>query len=666
MSPWTLGLISVLMASAPDPEPGPGTARDEDCLVCHAGVGEEDAPKVDLARYGGAVHAEQGCVGCHADIDDETIAHEEVDEDLAPVACGGCHEQPSRDYEVSVHADAVADVQREEVPSCVACHGSHAIRSADDPEALTHPTRQARTCGACHGEDRRTAGHLPELEVDLGDRGGQADLVALDEAGRLVAAACSDCHGFHDVRSVEHAQSRLHPAHVTDTCAGCHPEASEAFAESAHFEVTRKEGFSWVRSPAGGTPVEDERTAHPERPPVCVSCHPMHDAAPPGTDRFRVDLAGDCGSCHGALATRYAQSYHGAATLLGAAAPAKCSDCHGAHGIRGPDDPESPVAPGNKLAMCRGCHEDAPAGYASFAPHPDPRDPERSVVLFGLETLMSGLLASVLLFFGLHTALWGIREGIASLRRDGPAPRAPTSATPRFAPVDRALYLAVAISFLGLAATGAPLAFAAAAWAPAALGAMGGVAGAGGWHRAFAVLTFASLVGHLGRLVYVLWPKYRHRVLLKTLLGPDSPLPRPRDIVDALEHWGWFLGLRPRPVGQGWTYWQRFDYWAVLWSVVVLGGTGLVLWFPTAFTHLVPGWTINAALVVHADKAVLALAFVFGVHFTHVHLHRIGRPEEASPPAGMERSLTLAAWLVGLVFLGLVVQGFLTQPGPAG
>jgi hypothetical protein len=51
----------------------------------------------------------------------------------------------------------------------------------------------------------------------------------------------------------------------------------------------------------------------------------------------------------------------------------------------------------------------------------------------------------------------------------------------------------------------------------------------------------------------------------------------------------------------------------------VIGSTGLLLWFPEFFTLLVPGWTVNVATILHSDEALLAVAFIFTVHFFNTH-----------------------------------------------
>ena len=57
---------------------------------------------------------------------------------------------------------------------------------------------------------------------------------------------------------------------------------------------------------------------------------------------------------------------------------------------------------------------------------------------------------------------------------------------------------------------------------------------------------------------------------------------------------------------------------------MVIGSTGVMLWFPEFFTRLLPGWTINVATIIHSDEALLAAGFIFTIHFFNTHL----RPEK--------------------------------------
>jgi len=110
----------------------------------------------------------------------------------------------------------------------------------------------------------------------------------------------------------------------------------------------------------------------------------------------------------------------------------------------------------------------------------------------------------------------------------------------------------------------------------------------------------------------------------KFISGPGGMVPGPQDLREFWQSVKWFLGRGKRPEYGRWTYWEKFDYFAVFWGVAVIGATGLLLWFPTFFTRLMPGWLLNVATIVHSDEALLAVGFIFTVHFFNTHF----RPEK--------------------------------------
>jgi cytochrome b subunit of formate dehydrogenase len=185
----------------------------------------------------------------------------------------------------------------------------------------------------------------------------------------------------------------------------------------------------------------------------------------------------------------------------------------------------------------------------------------------------------------------------------------------RFGRTERIQHAILIITFLGLAATGLPLRFSEAAWAPALSRLFGGFAAAGLFHRAFATALLMLFVIHVSRLAI--------RVLRgdRTVLwGPASMVPQPPDLRDFYQHVRWFFGRGPRPVFERFTYWEKFDYWAVFWGMTIIGGSGLLLWFPESFARLLPGWVFNVALLLHGDEALLAVGFIVTIHFTNCHL----------------------------------------------
>ena len=107
------------------------------------------------------------------------------------------------------------------------------------------------------------------------------------------------------------------------------------------------------------------------------------------------------------------------------------------------------------------------------------------------------------------------------------------------------------------------------------------------------------------------------------VFNPESMVFNRNDWRQFIASLKWFVGRGPRPDYGRWTYWEKFDYFAVFWGVAVIGTTGLLLWFPEFFTRLLPGSLINVATIIHSDEALLAVGFIFTVHFFNTHF----RPE---------------------------------------
>ena len=259
----------------------------------------------------------------------------------------------------------------------------------------------------------------------------------------------------------------------------------------------------------------------------------------------------------------------------------------------------------------------------------------------------------------------------------------------------RNLHLMVITSFLGLALTGMMLKFSYAPWAKVLARLLGGFEAAGLIHRFCAVLTFTYFGLHLWDLVRQ--QRRSGKTWRQFITGPESMLFNGRDWREFIGSMKWFLGRGPRPQYGRWTYWEKFDYFAVFWGVAVIGGTGLLLWFPEFFTRVLPGWMVNVATTIHSDEALLAVGFIFTVHFFNTHFRpekfpidtviftggHAARRVQARPPAGIpgtggerrtgrepdaraaERSVQLLAALrlhrlaIGLVMIGLIVYAMI-------
>jgi cytochrome b subunit of formate dehydrogenase len=178
------------------------------------------------------------------------------------------------------------------------------------------------------------------------------------------------------------------------------------------------------------------------------------------------------------------------------------------------------------------------------------------------------------------------------------------------------------VCFISLALTGMTLKFSYTGWAAFLSRLVGGYESAGFVHRLAATVMVGIFITHIVDLVRRKRREYGSWKAM--ILGPDSMLMNKKDFQDARDSLRWFLGMGPRPQYGRWTYWEKFDYFAVFWGMIVIGSTGFTLWFPVFFTLVLPGWAINVATIIHSDEALLATGFIFTVHFFNTHL----RPEK--------------------------------------
>jgi cytochrome b subunit of formate dehydrogenase len=192
----------------------------------------------------------------------------------------------------------------------------------------------------------------------------------------------------------------------------------------------------------------------------------------------------------------------------------------------------------------------------------------------------------------------------------------------RFSRLNRVLHALMIVSFMSLALTGMTLKFSYTGWASFLARVFGGFESAGYIHRVAALIMFGIFFTHLYDLAKRKKTEFGSWRAL--LFGEHTMLFTKRDVREFVASIKWFLNIGPRPAYGRWTYWEKFDYFAVFWGVFIIGSTGLMLWFPEFFTQFIPGWFINVATIIHSDEALLAVGFIFTVHFFNTHL----RPEK--------------------------------------
>jgi cytochrome b subunit of formate dehydrogenase len=603
------------------------------CATCHTepALWDEQNKRLfvspDVLQHD--VHWQKGvdCSDCHGGSHDTTKVNDAHAREngfratLAEIqpACAHCHEKPSKSLAEGLHAHvAKPDAMGVAGPmACSDCHGAsgHGIRATTDTASPLYLTAEVELCGKCHEKSHET------YVSSVHGRG-------LFESGLAVSATCSDCHDPHGPLPVKDERSNLHGTNVIQTCGKCHLFIQQKLQASVHSWEPRGENPQPARAAPGGTTLER---------PVCTSCHLGHSFGDPKSVGFREMLPGQCANCHGQLAEQYLMSLHGQLTNLGHGPAAKCSDCHGAHNILPVDNPRSKVFGENRVATCAQCHPNANLNFASFDPHADHHNAERSPTLHYIYLAMEVLLYSVFGFFGLHTLLWFIRSILYRMRHGRPRRLHPGEpAYVRFEGFHRALHVVVIVSFLGLALTGLPLKYSDHVWAQRLASALGGFESTSFWHRVCALLTVSYFAAHLIWLARKVYECRRQGMKWREILvGPDSPIPTFRDFKDVVAMFRWFFGLGKRPTFDRWAYWEKFDYWAVFWGVGIIGCSGLLLWFPEFFARFLPGQIFNVAKVIHSEEALLATGFIFTIHFFNTHLRAEKFPMDMSMLTGL-------------------------------
>jgi formate dehydrogenase gamma subunit len=120
------------------------------------------------------------------------------------------------------------------------------------------------------------------------------------------------------------------------------------------------------------------------------------------------------------------------------------------------------------------------------------------------------------------------------------------------------------------------------------------------------------LVAGIYHLIYVLLSKEGRR-LVRDLF------PVKKDIMDVLAAMRYLTGLsKEKPQIGRFGYAEKMEYWAVVWGTIIMGATGLAIWFKMDVTRFLPRWLVDVALTIHYYEAILACLAIIVWHFYHV------------------------------------------------
>ncbi len=529
------------------------------------------------------------CQGCHA-----------PGKTLPYLAGSLFHTAPHAGYDHSFHAQAIHNGTK--AATCLDCHTKNGdmttILPASDPNSTINRANIAETCGKCHGDksvmqgsgisDRPFLSYQESVHAKAMARGNRS------------AAVCTDCHNSHDIQSASNSQSSIAKANIPATCGKCHRTEANEFAQSVHGQAVTR-GVS--------------------RAPVCTDCHGIHSIKLPFDQTTAIATTAvatdSCAKCHeGVMLTQefgvasgrvssYKDSYHGLASQLGSKVVANCASCHGVHNILPSSDPKSMINAKNLSQTCGQCHVGASVNFTNGKIHLTSglvsEVARHDMGVVGTRIVRWLYLPLIFLVIGgmvVHNALIWRKKVVAKRRQQRTIARLSAN--------QRAQHWLLLSSFIILVLSGFALKYPD-SWLAWLLG--GNEFLRRIIHRAAAVVML--LVGTYHVLYLALSKEGR--------LWVKDMLPRVKDVRDLIANFAYYLGVRnakPRIARFG--YAEKAEYWAVVWGTIIMGLTGLMIWFKIGVFGFLPRWWVDIALAVHFYEAVLATLAIIVWHFYQV------------------------------------------------
>ena len=569
----------------------------EECLACHSDAslshdvnGKTVSLHVDPQKFKDSIHGSMfTCVDCHTDV--KSAAHENTPK---KISCATCHADEQAAYDRSFHGKA-AQGGNASAATCVDCHGSpHELLPASDPNSRVHHTSIPATCGSCHSQQFvMEKNGLSTQMVASYQQSVHGHAVA---AGSEKAAVCTDCHGTHEILDAKDSKSPIFKFNVPFTCGKCHDAISKEFQQSIH-----------------GTAVAQGNW----QAPVCTDCHGIHSIkslSDPNSPVSAQNVAqATCARCHEGMRlsqefgvpshreSTYLASYHGLASRLGSQVVANCASCHGVHNILPSSDPRSTINKANLAKTCGQCHPGVTEKFTAAKVHvgaPLSADVGSKAVRW-IRRFYLGMIFAVIGGMLLHNfIIW--RSKVIARRKT--QHQFVTRMPLRF----RLQHATLLTSFFVLVITGFALKFPGSWFANMlAMGErMRGIL-----HRIAAVVLIAVSVYHIFDSALSRDGRRLVRDLVPTL----------DDVRGAWQNLCYYLGLSSRkPEFARFNYAEKAEYWALVWGVFVMAGTGLMLWARVVVGNHLPRWWLDVATAIHFYEAILATLAILVWHFYQV------------------------------------------------
>jgi formate dehydrogenase gamma subunit len=510
------------------------------------------------------------------------------------------HTVPHNGYDHSFHAQAIHNGVK--AATCLDCHTKNGnlttILPANDSKSTINRSNIAETCGRCHGDKSVMQGSGISNQPFLSYRESvHAKAIA---RGNTSAAVCTDCHTGHDIQPASNPQSSIAKVNIPSTCGKCHATEATEFLQSVH-------GIAVMRGVS--------------RAPVCTDCHGIHNIAMPFDEKTAAISPAvgteSCAKCHeGVTLTQeygiasgrvssYKDSYHGLASQLGSRVVANCASCHGVHNILPSSDPRSLINANNLQQTCGQCHVGASANFTNGKIHLTSEFVSNVAThdmgARGAKIVRWIYLPLIILTIGamaLHNALIWWKKAGARRRQSRTIVRLTTN--------QRAQHWLLLSSFTLLVLSGFALQYPD-SWLAWSLGSSE---------------FLRRIIHRVAAVVMLLVGTYHVLYLALTKEGRSwvrDMLPVPKDIKDVFGNFAYYLGLqREKPKIARFGYAEKAEYWAVIWGTIIMGLTGLMIWFKLGIFGFLPRWWLDIALAVQFYEAILATLAIIVWHFYHV------------------------------------------------
>lgn len=202
----------------------------QNCARCHQDKYQATLDSVHQKALAAGNKEAAICTDCHGYHD---VSKPDEPRTKIPQTCERCHSLIYQEYTASVHGSALIGEGNPDVPTCINCHGVHNVSGPlNAPFHLYSP----QICATCHADKALMAkyGINPNVfETYVADFHGTSVIFTEQYPGQETnKPVCIDCHGVHNMKPVDAAESQVIKQNLLRTCQRCHPSASPNFADA--------------------------------------------------------------------------------------------------------------------------------------------------------------------------------------------------------------------------------------------------------------------------------------------------------------------------------------------------------------------------------------------------------------------------------------------------